>query len=208
MSPLQAFLTLNGGRRFPLQEYGVNYEAQPLQKHEIASMKTDPAIIDRLKRSYRMMLGFYGMELVSYETGELRRATNWQERYRNLVGEWRHSLNDLSEDSLTGYRPGAPHNYLRISRILKCLSEFGLEHLNAGFLLFVLSQQSEHRQLCTQMLCNSMDKWWANCVRNEQERKWINEAITRVRENPSSVFSEDVYRAILKKRKETAVLQA
>lgn len=73
--------------RFPLQEYGMNYEAQPLQKHEIVSMKADPAIVERLKRSYQLMLGFYGMELVSDETGELRRAANWQGRFRNLAGE-------------------------------------------------------------------------------------------------------------------------
>lgn len=70
-----------------MQEYGMNYEAQPLQKHEIAAMKADPTIIERLERSYEMMLGFYGMQLASKETGELRRADNWEERYRNLVRE-------------------------------------------------------------------------------------------------------------------------
>ena len=49
-------------------------------------MKADPAIMERIKRSYRMMLGFYGMELVSEETGELRRAPNWEDRYQNLAG--------------------------------------------------------------------------------------------------------------------------
>ena len=106
-----------------------------------------------------------------------------------------------------GWLTGAPHNYLRISRILKCLSELGLEHFNAGFLLFVLSQQSEHRQLSTQFLLNSMDKWWINCIRNDEERKWINEAVARVRRNPSSIFSEEVYRTILRKRQETGSLK-
>lgn len=77
--------------RFPLQEYGMNFEAQPLQKHEITAMKEDPQVLERLERSYEMMLGFYGMELVSKETGELRRAANWEERYRNLVRKC-HSL--------------------------------------------------------------------------------------------------------------------
>ena len=65
----------------------MNYESQPLQRHEIASMKADSQVIERFKRSYQMMLGFYGMELVSEETGELRRAQNWKERFQNLVGE-------------------------------------------------------------------------------------------------------------------------
>lgn len=71
--------------RFPLQEYGMNYEAQPLQKHELAALKTEPVVRERLQRSYSIMLGFYGMQLVSPETGEVRRADNWQERYRNLA---------------------------------------------------------------------------------------------------------------------------
>ena len=71
--------------RFPLQEYGMNYEAQPLQKHEIAAMKADPKVVERIERSYEIMLSFFGMELVSRETGELRRAQNWQDRYYNLA---------------------------------------------------------------------------------------------------------------------------
>ena len=65
----------------------MNYESQPLQRHEIVSMKADSQVTERFKRSYQMMLGFYGMELVSEETGELRRAQNWKERFQNLVGE-------------------------------------------------------------------------------------------------------------------------
>ena len=65
----------------------MNYEAQPLQKHEITTIKADPKVTERLERSYEMMLGFYGMQLVSKETGELRRADNWEDRYRNLVRE-------------------------------------------------------------------------------------------------------------------------
>ncbi len=63
----------------------MNYKAQPLQKHELAAMKMEPAVRERLQRSYSIMLGFYGMQLVSSETGELRRADNWKERYRNLT---------------------------------------------------------------------------------------------------------------------------
>ncbi|KAI8978764.1 opioid growth factor receptor conserved region-domain-containing protein [Trametes punicea] len=173
---------------FPLQEYGMNYEAQPLQKHEIATMKADAAVMERLHRSYMMMLGFYGMELVSRETGELRRADNWEDRYRNLVR--------------------APHNNLRISRILKCLSEFGLERLNAGFLLFVLVEQSARKQLDTSMLRSSMDRWWANCLRNDEERRWVNDMVRRVRSQSDFVFTEDEYRNSLRRRKETGSFRA
>ncbi|KAI0669262.1 opioid growth factor receptor conserved region-domain-containing protein [Trametes maxima] len=168
---------------FPLREYGMNYKAQPLQKHEITPMKEDPTVIARLRRSYTTMLDFYGMDLVSNETGELRRTDDWQERYRNLAR--------------------APHNNLRISRILKCLSEFGLEQLNAGFLLFVLAEQSENGQLNTQTIQSSMDRWWANCLRNEEERIWVNETIEKARSDPEWVFTMEAYREALRRRKET-----
>ncbi|KAI0755220.1 opioid growth factor receptor conserved region-domain-containing protein [Daedaleopsis nitida] len=172
---------------FPLQEFGMNYKAQPLQKHEITAMKEDSNVIERLQRSYEMMLGFYGMELVSKDTGELRRADNWEDRYRNLVR--------------------APHNYLRISRILKCLSEFGLEVYNGGFLLFVLAEQSANKQLNSQTIKSSMDRWWANCLRNEEERKWVNGIVRKVRSQPDFVFTEEAYREALRRRKETGSLK-
>ncbi|EJF57082.1 hypothetical protein DICSQDRAFT_129667 [Dichomitus squalens LYAD-421 SS1] len=173
---------------FPLQEYGMNFEAQPLQKHEIADMKADPKIIERLERSYEIMLGFFGMELVSKETGELRRVQKWEERYFNLAR--------------------APHNNLRISRILKCLSEFGLERYNAGFLLFVLYEQSANNILRSNILVNSMDRWWANCLRNPEERAWIKDTIQKVRSGSTDyVFTDEAYRDALKRRKETGKLQ-
>ncbi|EIW59380.1 uncharacterized protein TRAVEDRAFT_36796 [Trametes versicolor FP-101664 SS1] len=172
---------------FPLQEYGMNYKAQPLQKHELAALKTDLVVRERLLRSYSTMLHFYGMQLVSPETGEIRRADNWQERYRNLTR--------------------APHNNLRISRILKCLSEFGLERLNAGFLLFVLAEQSENSQINTETIRSSMDRWWANCLRDEEERAWVNEMIRKVR-SEDFIFTDEAYREALRRRRETGSIKA
>ena len=103
---------------------------------------------------------------------------------------------------------GAPHNYLRISRILKSLSEFGLEHYNAGFLLFVLSEQSGNNILRSDILVNSMDRWWANCVRNHEERAWINDTIQKARSGSAKyVFTDEKYREALKKRNETGRFQ-
>lgn len=68
----------------------MNYDSQPLQTHEIESMKADPIIIERVIRSYQLMLDFYGMHLVSEETGLIDRALpprNFIPRYRNLVRE-------------------------------------------------------------------------------------------------------------------------
>ncbi|PPQ76388.1 hypothetical protein CVT26_015377 [Gymnopilus dilepis] len=176
---------------FPIREYGMNYESQPLQVHEINAMKSDPVIIERIIESYKLMLDFYGMRLISAETGLVGRALpprNSAARYYNLVR--------------------SSHNYLRISRILKCLSEMGLERLNAGFLLHVLNEQSEHNELNTRGICNSMDTWWANCLRNEAERSFIGELIRRVRSADENgyVFTREDYEEALRTRAETGQL--
>ena len=78
--------------RFPIREYGMNYDSQPLQTHEIESMKADPIILKRVIRSYQLMLDFYGMHLVSRETGLVDRALPpryFAPRYGNLVRERR-----------------------------------------------------------------------------------------------------------------------
>ena len=77
--------------RFPIREYGINFQSQPLQPHEIYSMKADPKIIQRLIESYKLMLDFYGMRLVDQETGELDRPSpprQYAPRYKNLIREW------------------------------------------------------------------------------------------------------------------------
>ncbi|KAJ7069677.1 opioid growth factor receptor conserved region-domain-containing protein [Mycena amicta] len=171
---------------FPIREHGMNYESQPLQLHEIAAIKEDPVAMKRLLSSYKLMLDFYGMQLVSEETGAVDRSLpprNYAPRYENLVY--------------------SSHNYLRISRILKCLSEFGYERLNAGFLLHVLCEQSEAKQLNVQRLCASMDRWWANCIRNEEERNWIGGLIAKVRNEPEFVFTREIYEAALQRRQST-----
>ncbi|KAH8104730.1 opioid growth factor receptor conserved domain-containing protein [Cristinia sonorae] len=171
---------------FPIKEFGMNYESQPLQQHEVDAMKANKEIVARVLRSYRLMLDFYGMDLISAKTGLLKRvepAEKNETRYRNLV------------------RSG--HNYLRISRILKHLSEMGLERLNAGFLLHVLNEQSENAELNSSGIRSSMDQFWANCLRNKEERKWIGQLIEKVREGGEFVFTREMYEQALARREET-----
>lgn len=59
-----------------------------MQRHEAEAMKADETIIERVLRSYRLMLDFYGMRLEDSETGLLARSDkNHSDRYRNLVRE-------------------------------------------------------------------------------------------------------------------------
>ncbi|KAG9315819.1 opioid growth factor receptor conserved region-domain-containing protein [Chiua virens] len=158
---------------FPIQEDGVNADAYRLLPHEIGMMRNSEEIIRRLVTSYKMMLDFYGMRLIS-ESGLLGRALSprdFKPRYRNLLGN--------------------THNNLRITRILKSLSELGMEHLNAGFLLHVLNEQSEHGMLNSASIRASMDRWWANCMRDDHERDWVGNAIAKVRSG--GLFTREMY---------------
>ena len=83
--------------------------------------------------------------------GELERADNWKNRFHHL----NHSM----------------HNYLRITRILKCLGEFGYERLQAPFVRFVL-----HEAFVKQTLDNTKDSclnYWLEVIKDDKERKQI-----------------------------------
>jgi hypothetical protein len=145
---------------FPIHEDGMNWDAQVLQRHEAETMKSSKEIMARVIRSYKMMLGFYGAELVSEETGELRRASNFSERFQNL--------NTFG------------HNYLRITRILKFLGEMDLEHLKLPFLTFFIKEVLVHKHVpnCQESLLY----FWVPTLRNDDDLK----ACYRYFENPDS----------------------
>lgn len=105
---------------FPLREPGVNYMASELTKKEIEAFKKSEDAQKRLVESYELMLGFYGIRLVNKDTGEVKRAENWKERFGNLERNM--------------------HNNLRITRILKSLGELGLEHYQAPLVRFFLEE--------------------------------------------------------------------
>ncbi|BFZ16269.1 hypothetical protein BsWGS_19308 [Bradybaena similaris] len=112
---------------FPIREGGMNSKAQPLQQHEAEAIKADFQAKNRVLMSYKLMLDFYGMELKDDITGQLKRSKNWRKRYDNLKR--------------------SAHNYLRITRILKCLGELGYENLKKGLLEFVLEEALIHQTL-------------------------------------------------------------
>ena len=81
--------------------------------------------------------------------GELERAENWSSRFRHLNRSM--------------------HNYLRITRILKCLGEFEYEHLKAPFIHFVLREAIVCGTLRNTL--NSCENYWLEVVRSRKERK-------------------------------------
>ncbi|KAM6927798.1 opioid growth factor receptor-like [Xenentodon cancila] len=105
---------------FPLQEPGMNHEASTLTKEEIQDFLENSTAKENLLKSYKLMLDFYGVELVDERTGAVARADNWMERFNNLNSH--------------------THNNLRITRILKCLGTLGYSHFQAPLVHFFLEQ--------------------------------------------------------------------
>ncbi|XP_026077878.1 opioid growth factor receptor-like [Carassius auratus] len=105
---------------FPLQEIGRNLRAHELTKKEIKLFRKDKQAKSKLVKSYKLMLDFYGIRLADESTGEVERAPNWKDRFKNLN---RHT-----------------HNNLRITRILKCLGTLGLKHYQAPLVKFFLHE--------------------------------------------------------------------
>jgi len=111
--------------------------------------------MSRLIKSYELILHFYGCRLKNRETGEIERHEQWREQYRNLNS---HS-----------------HNFLRITRILKCLGEFGLEHYKKPFLEHFIKEIWEERTLTN---CDSScENFWIGTLKDTKDREELEKKI-------------------------------
>lgn len=140
---------------FPIREDGMNWQAQALQLHEAEAIKADPKALDRVLRSYELMLDFYGMKLTDKQTGSMERSDKWRDRFDNL--SW------------------SSHNYLRITRILKSLGEFGMEHLKKPWLQFMLHEALVTRKLARTL--NSCRDYWIGTLKDDADREGLYEFI-------------------------------
>ncbi|XP_073679550.1 opioid growth factor receptor [Garra rufa] len=134
---------------FPLREPGVNYMAAELTKKEIQAFRENDEAKSRLLDSYELMLGFYGIQLLNRETGEVKRAENWRERFANLERNM--------------------HNNLRITRILKSLGELGFEHFQAPLVRFFLEETLVRKTLSS--VKRSVLDYFLFAVRDKRERR-------------------------------------
>lgn len=134
---------------FPIRESGMNVQAQELQPHEAKAISSNPETRERFLRSYEMMLYFYGIKLTNKSTGEVGRAENWRTRFKHL----NHSM----------------HNFLRITRILKCLGEMGFEHYKPPLLDFMLHEAIVTRELDRTL--ESCYNFWIGTIKDNVERE-------------------------------------
>jgi hypothetical protein len=88
------------------------------------------------------------MHLKDETTGEVERSENYQQLFTNLN------------------RSG--HNYLRITRVLKCLGEFGFEHLKRPWIEFMINEIFVEGSLSN---CkDSCKDYWVPVMRDDEER--------------------------------------
>eukprot|EP01127_Copromyxa_protea_P019609 TRINITY_DN6408_c0_g1_i2.p1 TRINITY_DN6408_c0_g1~~TRINITY_DN6408_c0_g1_i2.p1 ORF type:complete len:182 (-),score=27.07 TRINITY_DN6408_c0_g1_i2:78-623(-) len=145
---------------FPLYETGVNSECPPLVAQEAEIIKSDPECRSRLVRSYQMMLHFYGMEIVDKETGSIKRHSQWKYRYENLEVH--------------------PHNFMRITRILKSLGDLGFQHYQKPLIEFLIDEIYVHGELKSTEY--SLINFWVEAVKDDKERAELEQKIISFKE--------------------------
>jgi len=111
----------------------------------------------RLMKSYEFMLHFYGCKLKNQTSGEIERHENYRKQYDNLNDNY--------------------HNNLRITRILKCLGEFGYEQHKIAFLNHCIKEIYEEDELSA--CSDSLEKYWIGAVKDDDIR---DDMIARIQE--------------------------
>ncbi|CAF0766770.1 unnamed protein product [Brachionus calyciflorus] len=135
---------------FPNKEPGMNYLSQPLQLHELDKLKSDSESVEKLLKSFELMLDFYGMELNKKPVG-FKRSENYKKRYQNLIRN--------------------RHNFLRISRILKCLADFDLEEYQIEWIKFLIEESFVNQELSD--LDRSITQFYVHTIKNDEKRHEI-----------------------------------
>jgi len=127
----------------------------PLTFYEAEIIRDDPEAVQRVIKSFELILDFWGMWLKDPATGEIERSDNYEKQFRNL--------------QYSG------HNYLRITRVLKCLGELGLERLCEPWLNFMITEVFVHKNLsnCSDSCCN----YWVPVLRDDAARERLNQRI-------------------------------
>ncbi len=139
---------------FPIREVGMNYDSVPLSKHEAELFRGDAQILNRVIRSYELMLDFYGLVLLDRTTGQIaRNSHHYQSRYRHLNSSF--------------------HNYLRITRMMKHLGIIGFEHYKFAFLHHMCLEMFKEGELGN--ASDSFVRFWAPTLRKSEHLHYIDQ---------------------------------
>eukprot|EP01129_Flabellula_baltica_P002838 TRINITY_DN12738_c0_g1_i1.p1 TRINITY_DN12738_c0_g1~~TRINITY_DN12738_c0_g1_i1.p1 ORF type:complete len:387 (+),score=11.89 TRINITY_DN12738_c0_g1_i1:63-1223(+) len=146
---------------FPIpRSRGINSYSFELTLQEAILISENYKCRINILNSYKIMLDFYGIELVNSVTGELQTTINYNERIEHL---FRH-----------------PHNNLRITRIIISMSCLGFLKYSTKFIEFLYEQVYI---IGTLFRCKySFDRYWNNSLSQHEY------FYTNVKQVPQSLF--------------------
>jgi len=129
---------------FPLPEVSkFNSHAPTLIADDITAFQSSVTLRQTLNTSFVVMLHFYGLEMTALaNTVAIKRGETWSDRSAN----W-----------LTPHN----HNYLRISRILRCLVLLGCEDRSHAFLVCLEHLYETNRRVIGDVTV----RYWRNAIR-------------------------------------------
>lgn len=170
---------------FPIHEKGLNWRAKPLQRHEATAIAASPRARRSILASLIMMLDFFGLAMTVRGVAaspllldaaavggrtilspvRCVRGYNWKARFEFL-----------------NY---SSHNYLRITRILKCLGECGLGALKMAICARLVEEsfRPSAGSDATPTLVRAQDSaefYWIEAFRNPSERRALHELRERL----------------------------
>lgn len=144
---------------FPIRESGLNFNAQPMTKYEASLFRKTPEIQKRLIKSYEMMLDFYGFVLVNKATGTIsRNPKTYQNRFLFLNRSF--------------------HNYLRITRLMKCLGICGMEKFKKPFLKHFVIEVFKYGNI--RNATESLMSYWIPTLRQKQEITELDDLVKKI----------------------------
>ncbi len=139
---------------FPLPERSAFNPDAPLVDDEvIQAFKGDPRLRQNLLRSLTVMLQFYGLERQENAAGKV--VITQPGNYPNRQREWVQPFD---------------HNYLRITRILKCLMVIGLEDEVQAFYECLKQIYRES----SDQIGGETFQYWTNAVKPSSSRSFLN----------------------------------
>ena len=172
---------------FPLREEGMNSRIHPLQPHEVDAMKASAECRERLLKSYRLILDFWGFRLMREEGERMRIGEGEEGGEGGVVVVSEERVDNLVRSS---------HNWLRVSRVLKSLGELGQERMKLGFVLRLWVVATG--EAGSKGMRRSWEDYWSAVLREEGDRKLAQE----VREGKWDVRDTRVYAQLLRRRAE------
>jgi len=165
-----------------LSQPGTNPRAQQLQRHEAEAIAASPELQAVLLTSFRLMLDFYGMRMTTRDAEDSTNADRGASLSPSSSFEVKHDTAVREEEIAVLPRVSTyedvegfvrtesykeryrnfefkPHNWLRLTRIIKCLGLCGLAEYQVSFCRFLLNEVRPSSSRCVSCLSLTDSCW-------------------------------------------------